>query len=364
MTDEEIAKLPTLLDIIEWYLQGRQFFEIRNETSIFKGAFPSHYQDCKFEAIRMEDGYSILQPCCTEWSTYYRGETEYHKDCRPSLYRSGMTDENIFFERLKRCELELLLMQYPVSSIYDHGLQFRDPAGNWHTFFFKINPDALAQHYGIKTEWMDLTVDLWTAAFFASTVYENGAYRPATTQDSKYGCFYQLSRIDMILPEHKRDSRIETVGLQPLARPGRQAGYVYKMNPNDDFNKQAGVSGTLFRQDDRINEFIFNYTNRGNRLFPQEIIGDKIREGIVKGTKFSKTALQIAKDKYCDFRFYKADEYIKELGIDITKDITWFTEDEKSEILDEWRKNEDEFFKQIIVRWTYTPNENEERQNY
>lgn len=359
MTDEEIAKLPTLLDTLEWYLQGRQFFEIRDETSIFKGAFATHYQEGKFEAILMEDGTSILQPCCTEWYTYYRGESEYHSDCRPSLYRTKMTDLDVFFERLKRCELELLLKQYPITSIYAHGLQFKDPAGCWHPFFFRINPDALAQHYGIKTEWMDLTVDLWTAAFFAATVNEKGKYRPATTEDSKYGCFYQLSRIDMVLPGQRHDSRIETVGLQPLARPGRQAGYVYKMYPNDDFNKQSGVGATLFRQDDRINEFIFNYTNRGNRLFPQEIIGKKIQNGIVNGKRFSKNALQMTKDRYCDFLLNKVDDYVRDLEIEITDDIIWFTDREKEEIIDNWNKQQDEFFKQILVRWTYFPKEND-----
>lgn len=52
---------------------------------------------------------------------------------------------------------------------------------------------------------------------------------------------------------------------------------------------------------------------------------------------------------------------VKDLEIDITDDIIWFTDKEKEEILDNWKRHQDEFFKQIIVRWTYSLKESEIR---
>ena len=42
MTKEEIAKLPTLLDLIDHYLAGEHNMELMTEHSVFKGAFPTH----------------------------------------------------------------------------------------------------------------------------------------------------------------------------------------------------------------------------------------------------------------------------------------------------------------------------------
>ena len=41
MTKEEIAKLPTLLDLIDHYLAGEHNMELMTEHSVFKGAFPT-----------------------------------------------------------------------------------------------------------------------------------------------------------------------------------------------------------------------------------------------------------------------------------------------------------------------------------
>ena len=52
-----------------------------------------------------------------------------------------------------------------------------------------------------------------------------------------------------------------------------------------DFNINNIAKKILFRHDSKVNEMIFNITNKSNRLFPQEILNDKIRKGIVNGKK-------------------------------------------------------------------------------
>ena len=150
MTKEEIAKLPTLLDVIDFYFAGEHSMELRTEYSDFKGAFPTHIQKGYFEPLLMEDGTSILLPLSPVEHSYYRGESSYHEECFPSLFRKNMGDADIFVERVKRCELELLMQDYPITGIVREGIQAKDPSGDWYPFFFRIGYDGMAQHYGIK----------------------------------------------------------------------------------------------------------------------------------------------------------------------------------------------------------------------
>ena len=284
-----------------------------------------------------------------------RGESSFHEECYPSLYRKGLGDAEIFVERVKRCELELLMKDYPITGIVESGIQAQDPAGNWHPFFFRIGHDGMAQHYGIKTEYMDLTLDVWTAAFFAATTYDyaTDTYSPITdTNEHPYGAFYLYNETPMLQPFDKKQ-RVDVVGLQPLARPGRQSGYVFKMEKGENFNDLTQKN--LFRHDARVNELIYNYTNRSNRLFPKELLNDRMRKSIVEGNNFSKWSFEEARKRYFPKR--SEDElmgYLEGKGIEIRDyNIQWFTEAEKADIIDYWKAHEREFLDKIRPRWSY-----------
>lgn len=355
MTKEEIAKLPTLLDVIDFYFAGEHSMELRTEYSDFKGAFPTHIQKGYFEPLLMEDGTSILLPLSPVEHSYYRGESSYHEECFPSLFRKNMGDADIFVERVKRCELELLMQDYPITGIVREGIQAKDPSGDWYPFFFRIGYDGMAQHYGIKTEYLDLTIDQWTAAFFAATIYDysTDTYSPITDTDKyPYGAFYLYNEIPFPAPYDKHQ-RVDVVGLQPLARPGRQAGYVCRMGRGENFNNIA--QKTLFRHDARVNELIFNYSNRSNRLFPKELLNVRIRKEIVEGKEFSQWSYNEAKKRYfADMSDDVLKEYLKQKDVTIRPDNRqWFTEAEKSDIIDYWNSHEQEFLSKIKTRWSY-----------
>ncbi|UKK50331.1 FRG domain-containing protein [Prevotella sp. E13-17] len=355
MTKEEIAKLPTLLDLIDYYLAGEHNVELRTELSVFKGAFPTHLQKGFFEPLLMEDGTSILLPLSPIQHSYYRGESSYHEECYPSLYRKGMGEAEIFVERVKRCEMELLMRDYPITGIVERGIQAQDPVGNWHPLFFRIGYDGMAQHYGIKTEYMDLTLDVWTAAFFAATTYDyaSDTYSPITDIDKHpYGAFYLYNEIPM-LPSFDKKQRVDVVGMQPLARPGRQSAYVFKMEKGENFNDLTQKN--LFRHDARVNELVFNYTNRSNRLFPKELLNERIRKRIVEGKEFSLWAFEEARKRYFANRSEEELKgYLEEKEIGVrTDNIQWFAEAEKAEIVDYWKAHEREFLNKIKPRWAY-----------
>lgn len=62
MTADEIAKLPTLLDIVNHYLEGERRIEELHESGSFKGLFPTRAYKGIFEPLRMDDGTHILMP--------------------------------------------------------------------------------------------------------------------------------------------------------------------------------------------------------------------------------------------------------------------------------------------------------------
>lgn len=320
MTADEIAKLPTLLDIVNHYLEGERRIEEMHENSDFKGLFPMRAYKGMFEPMRMEDGTHILMPLSPAQHSYYRGESSYHEDCRPSLYREGMTAADIFVERIKRCEMELMMRQYPITALFANSIQAQAPDKTWIPIPFRIGYDGMAQHYGIKTEFMDITLDPWTAAFFAATKYDDATdtYTPIEDTDKyQYGAFYLRNEIPLPDPSH---SRIDVVGMQPLLRPGCQSAYVFRMNPGENFNTMAQID--LFRHDAEVNRKIFEQANCGNKLFPKELIGDKIRSEIVKGEEFSPLAFSEAKRRYFattgdeELRRYLADKHITISKID------------------------------------------------
>ena len=354
MTQEEIAKLPTLLDIVNHYLEGEKAIEERVNNSRYAGLFPTIAHKGRFEPVTMEDGTQILMPLSPAQHSYYRGESSYHEDCRPTLYRKNVDKADAFLERVKRCEMELMMQQYPITNLFANSIHAQDPAGEWHQLHFRVGYDGMAQHYGIKTEFLDLTLEPWTAAFFAATTYDfdTDTYTPINdTVKHQYGVFYLYNEI----PFHGKSSqRIDVVGMQPLLRPGRQSAYVFRMAEKENFNHLA--QKTYFKHDAKINQEIFARANNGNRLFPQELLNDKIRNEIVKGEEFSKKAFEEAKRRYApkESEASLKDNLVSK-HVSISKaDRQWFSDAEKKEAEDYWQTYQRELFSKIQLRWSYT----------
>lgn len=355
LSKDEIAKLPTLLNIVKRVLDDEQQFGNHINHSRYKGLFPTKVHKGFFEPMQMEDGSYILMPLSPTPYSLYRGESSFHTECYPTLFRKGVSDADVFVERIKRCELEFLMQDYPITNIFANTIHAQDPSGNWHNFKFRIGYDGMAQHYGIRTECLDLTLDIWTAAFFAATKYDynTDTYTPISDSEKyQYGVIYTYNHIPFLGQE-----RVDVVGLQPLKRSGCQAGYVLRMQKGENFNSLA-TNTIIFRHNANANKQVFDYNEQSNRLFPREILNDKIRNHIVKSTVFSQQALDMAKKRYFSGTDDKIlQNYLEDKNITITSvSKEWFSNSEKNDILDYWKSIETEFLNKIKPRWIYTPN--------
>ena len=346
--NELIGKLPTIMDVLDRLAYGEEKWAL--EKSPLRMLMPSYIQEGMFEIVEGPDGKGRLIPCSLSFNAYYRGESGYHKPCKPSLYRKGMTDELIFHERLKACELELLIEDYPITSIFKSGLQVNLSNGQVIPLHLKIDAEALAQHYGIKTDLLDLTVDKFVAAFFATTTYRCGKYYPIEPKEPSYGVIYMYSDnpfgIDDMYSKHMR-----AVGLQPFSRPGEQAGFVLRLGKDEDFRKKA-CRKIKFRQDKDMSWLIYNYTNRADKLFPESILQKKA-DAIINSKFYSVKAFNLCKARHFqDVNDRVLLGYLKKLHLMI-KDFppVRFSDSEKAQVQKEWdEKGLDEFRKKVIFR--------------
>ena len=69
-----------------------------------------------------------------------------------------MDPGKVFIERLKACEFELVINEHPLTKIFKDQTVINYPDGHQQSIHLNVDPLALAQHYGISTELLDLTV--------------------------------------------------------------------------------------------------------------------------------------------------------------------------------------------------------------
>lgn len=263
-----------------------------------------------------------------------------------------MTPAKQFVERLKYAELKLLLEDYPLTKYFKETVFAPAPDGSYIHLPLAVDVLALALHYGIKTELMDVTTDKFVAAFFATTYCKDDIYTPITKKQKEKGVFYRY--VDFLSLD-SRDIRLKAVGLQPLSRPGEQRGLVYRMEPDEDFNELV-KSIDYFEQDKDASEFIFNYTNRSKKLFPISALMEHINK--IKASKiFSQKAFNIVLEEFYPGQNVEIlKTYLTEESITITDDTVFsFSEGEKAKWIYEWENGgSQELLKQIIPRFTYT----------
>ena len=320
-----------LLDVLDRISLDEELW--RYNQGRYKGLFAGIEQEGLFEIMQMPDGKASLVPCNPSLNSFYRGQTTYFEECYPSLYRKGVTPAMRFVERVKYEEFKLLIKEYPLIDIFTNGLYDNIQNKDGSPVALNVDTLALAQHYGIKTELMDLTTDKFVAAFFASTACDDkGVYSPITEDDGREGVFYHYIDIPL-LGSH---TKLRAVGLQPFSRPGEQAGFVIAMSEGENFNDMVAHK-IFFRHDPEIARFIFNFTNRSAKLFPSDILDDKVNT-IKLSDKFSRRAFDAACEEfypYTDKSMYL--QYMTDYGKEIVDDpIVMFTEAEKQDCLEKW----------------------------
>ncbi len=347
------------------------------------------YRDPRTSGFRMyyPHGVVISQ---SERKNYYRGENQIFSSSVPSLLRSLNR-----YRTLKERELYRLIADMRIAE-FSFFLQKFQHVREWTES--DILYEALAQHYGLETGWLDITSDFNVALFFA-TCYWNAdinEWRPLTSKQTEvdenhqYGMIFHMPSYvmttrwsDIIAKLHpftdKPDSdagnenirygRLEhpiyrgepvnviyPLGFQPFMRCHMQNGYgTYMRNPYP-LQQDIGFEKLRFRHSEKLSRQVFDMMQGGELIYPHEGLKEVmwIIDDIRRTTMFSEEAFQYALYRSHYYRIVD-----RERALD---DLSGFTIDGKSiEITDKhpWklsagrRKRIDEKYQAFSVETAY-----------
>lgn len=330
----EKDKLPNILEVLEIICYEEEKYALLYDKNPIGQFLNSHQDNNDLYQVTNSEGKLLFLPKCRVKHWYYRGQTDYHTYCQPSLYRKK-DKFVVLIERLKLCEFSILIKKHPIASVFESGIYHTMTSGDVQHCKIFIDDSALAQHYGINTEFIDLTTDKWAAAFFASSTHVDGVdseketYKPY--EGDKVGVFYVYQDKSPYVNQWK----LHPVGIQPFSRPVRQSGYVLEVMKDQNFNELA--FGILFRADVRCSSIIFKLFNESKGILPDELI-EKKSQVIKNSNKFSRSALLITRQRfYSHLMDAQFDELVNGCNVEIVEEpIVEFQQNEIKEAMSEF----------------------------
>lgn len=257
-TPELVASLPTIIDVLEYLSQRENAEFIKNGD----GFFGSKMGNFIAVADKLYSREIKLIPQSFSTFTLMRGEAEYHKESKASYFRTGMTDDKQLVERIKTTEFLRVIEKHPMIQIGGLG-------------HLKIELLAVAQHYGFKTEYMDVTNNKWVAAFFATCKWNKGdVYTPV---EEGYGEGIGILYVSQPTICDVFSEDIVPLGYQYYARPSKQFTWMYKMSKDSNFDRNPKFMRIVFRHDTAASRLVFEQSGRQHRYYPIDYVSDVAR---------------------------------------------------------------------------------------
>lgn len=238
--------------------------------------------------VRDGDEARLLPSPCASFSSpfLYRGQTERYSPCLPGVFRgmpmvkrlqdlSNLDEAKLFLARIRMEEFLAALPQHP-SYAYSRELKL------------VIFAEALAQHYEINTDRIDLTQDADVAAFFATNWRdENGCWHPAREGQ---GVIYRAVISDLMRSlGEKREDKLEWIGKQAWPRPGEQKAWTLRLPLGADFEKFP-VDIFTFDHQEKCSAHFHDLFEQGAKLFPPDVLSE-LADQIRSSTTVDRKAL-------------------------------------------------------------------------
>ncbi len=297
LDETEISKLPNVLELQDLLV------DINANTPtpfIYEDAFINDAQDSNFIVNRVLSGRYNLKTNLRNRRFLYRGQNAVYDKIVSSFARKKTRAERII-SNMKFADFAYLLRSHPISILLEKGIYLKPNL----KFIFEMNYYGLGQHYGFNTGLIDLTSDIDTAVFFATTVNLGfDVYKPISdTNKYKYGVIYTHRINPSTFKSKPSKEYFSTIGKQIFPRSGAQNGFLYQENGALDCTMDKHVSAWLFRHDAEISKRIFDNTGIEKyfptddiALFAKEILESKT----VTGQSFMQNLYDNPQDKAND----------------------------------------------------------------
>ncbi len=217
---------------------------------------------------------------------FYRGENAFYGQSRPSLYRNISEDP-------QEAAMQRLIGFVKISE-FSLWINKLECVKHWPGDTFH---GAIAQHYGIPTNGMDITSDLKVALFFACCTYdkERHSWRPLRKEefekadarpsvarlggDSRYGILFSAPADISFLSREVDDPALHfacptPVGYQPFMRCAAQSAYIIEAGEPYDLYRDVTFSKHKFELSEEICQWIYHEMHQGVDIYPREGITD------------------------------------------------------------------------------------------
>lgn len=279
----------------------------------------------------------------------YRGQNEEVVPCIPTLYRGNPSDAQVFLQRMRLVQFQRLLKSHPVVTRF------------FKRHHFLVNEEGLAQHYGLKTEVLDLTSNLDVALFFATCKYDKktDTYDYYHDKGEHEGVLYVFDPVrdnEPTPPLHidkYMNGNITPIGLQAFPRPGAQFGYALHIGKGG--STKSWMYKFTFTSEE--SKHYYDLFQKGESLWIKDKLIEKTKQ-IVGQTIFSYSVFKEAFEKYRPKGYSKTKmkaALANEKIILVKKqDDCVFDNKEQQEIIDDWNINlGKEVAKRIVRKFWY-----------
>lgn len=237
---------------------------------------------------------------------YYRGETQIYAKSGTTLSRG--------LEKFKSDEDKLLYRLVADMRIaeFEHFIRMFDRTKCWDEYGLMIEP--LAQHYGLQTDWLDITNDFNTALFFATCYWDwiERKWHPLTREQTengddtrKFGVLFHatawrimMSNMSTFAP-NKDEGMIFPIGYQPFMRCHSQYGYGLHMRNSIPLQENSIFERKCFRHSEALSEAVYELMDGGRKIYPEEGLDEfqDILDTIAASVSFSEAAFLVALEK-------------------------------------------------------------------
>lgn len=223
--------------------------------------------------IGEDNGRRVLKQASTRY--FFRGENAIYSTSKANIFRkndkhnSEDNQLNYFINKMRIEEFRILLNKFEVVRKWDYS---------------DVWIEALAQHYGLPTELMDITSDLLSALFFICCKWDKEKgwlplkkcdfevwdSRPDVAKlggDSRYGILYMLES-EAVTFFKVQD--VKPIGYQPFMRCSSQHGYCMSMTAEDDMYKNPYFRKYKIRLTESLCQWVYEINEKGRKIYPQD----------------------------------------------------------------------------------------------
>ncbi|MBO5353478.1 MAG: FRG domain-containing protein [Lachnospiraceae bacterium] len=288
------------------------------------------YRDMKTAGYMMEypHGVVISQG---ERNSYYRGENQIFPKSQPGLYRSLDKLKTEEERRVYRFVSELRIAEFGIFLCRLGIVQF------WLRNYGSVLFEPLAQHYGLETDWLDITSDFNVALFFAACGWDSDRKcwyplkkeQTERNENTKYGALFHIPQWQAsmtmcmgVLPQEDESKYhhnvILPIGYQPFMRCQSQHAYGIQMKTPFPLQEDITFEKLRFRHNEKLSREIFERMEGGEKIYPQEGLEEfsDVIEVIKRATEFSLEAFESVLKRSTWFKMAEeAEKALYEVGI-------------------------------------------------